>query len=689
MTDRQTTYVGAVPSAKDILYAGQYSMTSIAKLAAGVLGTSTVVNGFTCTPTTPASLSVLLTAGEIYQLANLEATAWSALPADTAHSILKQGLLLDAATISITPPGTVGQSQVYLIEVQYQDSDTSNAVLNYYNSQNPNSPFYGPPVSGTGSGQAQSTVRKGVVAYQAKAGIAATTGSQTAPSVDSGWVGLFTITVAYGATTITAGNISQLTTAPFIPLYLPQVPAWVQGGTYAYGVDTGTANAMVATLTPAISAYAASLRVSIKKTASANTGAMTINLNGLGAISLTDYAGNALAAGAVPANALIEAVYDGTAFRMVGGSSSYTNSSQLSTNSGEGVAVNVPSSTVTISIASPAVVSWTAHGLAAKTAIVFSTTGALPTGLTAGTTYYVATVGLTANSFEISSTADGATVINTTGTQSGTQTCSAIGAATANLNYPALTIQNVLGNSDLFSFWSVGDNHHRAETWATLLANIKGGLLPSLLNIQIFWAVGAFTYTPTTGTRRALVIATGGGGAGGSSNGQNAICGQGGSAGQTAIAFITSPTVTGGVIGAGGIPSSATATGGTSAGSGGQTSLGSVAIAPGGQGGLNNVASGPGAPATTGGTGLFLIPGSPGQGVLWNTAGLRGGDGGASVWGPGGRGADANQYSGTSPMPGEAAPSNGAGGGGGDSGGYQAVQGGPGGQGLVFIIEMS
>jgi len=80
------------------------------------------------------------------------------------------------------------------------------------------------------------------------------------------------------------------------------------------------------------------------------------------------------------------------------------------------------SSTVTISIASPGVVSWTAHGFSAGTPIQFSTTGALPTGITAGTTYYVSTTNLFTNSFCISSIADGSGAINTSGTQSGVHT---------------------------------------------------------------------------------------------------------------------------------------------------------------------------------------------------------------------------------------------------------------------------
>lgn len=74
--------------------------------------------------------------------------------------------------------------------------------------------------------------------------------------------------------------------------------------------------------------------------------------------------------------------------------------------------------TVTMTVASPAVVSKTSHGLSANDPIVFRTTGALPTGVVAGTTYYVISAGLTANAFEVSASIAGAAV-NTSGSQSG------------------------------------------------------------------------------------------------------------------------------------------------------------------------------------------------------------------------------------------------------------------------------
>jgi hypothetical protein len=77
--------------------------------------------------------------------------------------------------------------------------------------------------------------------------------------------------------------------------------------------------------------------------------------------------------------------------------------------------------TVTMTIASPCVITYAAnHGLAVGDPIVLRTTGALPTGLTAGTTYYVVSTPL-ATTITISATAGGS-AINTSGSQSGTHT---------------------------------------------------------------------------------------------------------------------------------------------------------------------------------------------------------------------------------------------------------------------------
>ncbi len=78
-----------------------------------------------------------------------------------------------------------------------------------------------------------------------------------------------------------------------------------------------------------------------------------------------------------------------------------------------------PIGTFTVTIASPGVFSKTAHGLAAGDKVTFTTTGALPTGLVAGTTYFVISAGLATDAFEVSAT-DGGAAVNTSGSQSGT-----------------------------------------------------------------------------------------------------------------------------------------------------------------------------------------------------------------------------------------------------------------------------
>lgn len=80
----------------------------------------------------------------------------------------------------------------------------------------------------------------------------------------------------------------------------------------------------------------------------------------------------------------------------------------------------VKSATVTTPIASPGKVNWTGHGLANNDPVKFAVSGgSLPTGLVAGTTYYVKNK--TANDFEVAATPGGAS-INFTGSSSGTQT---------------------------------------------------------------------------------------------------------------------------------------------------------------------------------------------------------------------------------------------------------------------------
>ena len=106
--------------------------------------------------------------------------------------------------------------------------------------------------------------------------------------------------------------------------------------------------------------------------------------------------------------------------------------------------------TFSVTIASPAVVT-TTISLDDGTAVSLTTTGALPTGLTPGTVYYV--VNSSGATFEIAATPDG-TPITTTGTQSGTHSFSPRGLPLSSLNgaSDAPTVQNGIIVSDASRF---------------------------------------------------------------------------------------------------------------------------------------------------------------------------------------------------------------------------------------------
>lgn len=93
----------------------------------------------------------------------------------------------------------------------------------------------------------------------------------------------------------------------------------VQAGGYTYAADSGSANAITVALTPAPVAYSAGLAVEVKMNAT-NTGATTINVNGLGAKTV-QMGGAALTAGQLVAGQIYCMIYDGTNFQLQSSSS--------------------------------------------------------------------------------------------------------------------------------------------------------------------------------------------------------------------------------------------------------------------------------------------------------------------------------------------------------------------------------
>jgi len=126
------------------------------------------------------------------------------------------------------------------------------------------------------------------------------------------------------------------------------------------------------------------------------------------------------------------------------------------------------STTASISIASPAQIIATDH-YTEGAPIVFETTGALPTGIATGTTYYIKNY--VSGVFNITATLSG-TLITTTGTQSGTQSISqrAVNLATIAGASDVPTIQNYITVSDTYRFvFAFGANDYGVSTQSPLL----------------------------------------------------------------------------------------------------------------------------------------------------------------------------------------------------------------------------
>ena len=101
-------------------------------------------------------------------------------------------------------------------------------------------------------------------------------------------------------------------------------------------------------------------------------------------------------------------------------------------------------------LAAPGVVTWTAHGLRNNHPVKFTTTGGLPTGLVAGTTYYI--VNKTADTFEVAATPGGASIaftVATTGVSTGICAPHGDGDGATTFNKPDVRGRTPVGRDDM------------------------------------------------------------------------------------------------------------------------------------------------------------------------------------------------------------------------------------------------
>lgn len=138
---------------------------------------------------------------------------------------------------------------------------------------------------------------------------------------------------------------------------------------------------------------------------------------------------------------------------------------------------------VTMTIASPAVVTLTDHGFNVGASFKFETTGALPTGVVAGTQYFVIAAGFTVNSFQFSLTQGGA-AINSSGTQSGVHTLQAGPVMPANYTHFRRIFSMIRTAGTILRYYQVSENKISYENPINT-RNSAAALASSLLSFSV------------------------------------------------------------------------------------------------------------------------------------------------------------------------------------------------------------
>ncbi len=92
-------------------------------------------------------------------------------------------------------------------------------------------------------------------------------------------------------------------------------------GAIDYAADTGSADAYAIALSPALTSHVTGMPISFKA-ANANTGAATLNVDGLGAVAVKKKGGVTLVAGDIPADGIAVVAYDGTCYQLLNPASS-------------------------------------------------------------------------------------------------------------------------------------------------------------------------------------------------------------------------------------------------------------------------------------------------------------------------------------------------------------------------------
>ena len=385
---------------------------------------------------------------------------------------------------------------------------------------------------------------------------AITKDGQTTPTANLTLGGYKITNLANGSASTDAINYSQLQSAGYTTLITIS------------GTDTITG-----TVSPTLTAYLAGAQFSFV-VGTTNTGAVTLNIDALGAKAVTRTGAVALVAGDLIATQMVEVMYDGTRFQLVNGNS-FTNLKLSGTLAVTGATTLATSLTGAL-IGTSGVVSAVAPGTSGN---VLTSNGTTWTSSASSgvTSFNGSTTGLTPNTATTGAiTLGGTLAVANGGSGAATLTANSIlvGAGTSAITgIAAGTSGNVLTSN--------------GTTWASTAVAASG-----FTNIVSYTSPG--TWTLPSGITKVKVTVIGGG-AGGGPNGS-----PGGGGGGTSIWIIPVSGPVAYTVGSGGA---------TNGGAGGNSTFGPV--------GPSGTATGAGATSQTGGagtTGQVNITGGSGSG---------------------------------------------------------------------------
>jgi hypothetical protein len=321
---------------------------------------------------------------------------------------------------------------------------------------------------------------------------------------------------AIGSTTPAAGSFTQLTSAPIVLTNAATIATNAAlGNSYTLSMTTGSPGPTYTLANP--TGLGTQSQLVSWKFIEDSTGGETISSYG------TDFnfpAGTPVFNTTANAINIISCRFDAFIGNCFGGAATgsqlvgtTTNDNASAGNVGEYTSSDCTlntAATVTITIATPAVITLTGHGITGSPAgsnnggicpVVFATSGALPTGLTAATVYYTIGSSLTTNTFEVATSIANAiagTAVATSGTQSGTQTATtAAPFATTNTPINATAVNLTAGD------WNVCSETYFSAGALTLQTEGDAGITPTSVTLPTAPAGGY----ATTG---ATAVAAGG-----------------------------------------------------------------------------------------------------------------------------------------------------------------------------------